>query len=220
MIDECRVTPEAAFSGLMMVHRLLRFEPACDCEGLNQGRKTVERPIEPVDSVELREESAQRVLKAYLERRRHRRGEDTYFGSAECFIEHEEASIDAPERERRRSEIMEDADRQNMPRELAELMYDVAREEGLDPALAFELVSCGLAVCPPADGVSNATQAPATDKYLPPWMFPADPPDRFIRERTLHLSFRRLRSLLEDCHDVDEAFRRFAHEPDVGHCGY
>jgi hypothetical protein len=51
-------------------------------------------------------------------------------------------------------------------------------------------------------------------------MFPASPPDQLMRERALHVSFRRLRSLLERHHDVEEAFRRFANEPDVGHCGY
>lgn len=180
----------------------------------------MERPIELDDTPEGREESARRALHGYRERRRRRRGDDTYFGSTECFLEQVEATIETPERERRRSEILADADAANMPRDLAEFLYDVAREEGLDPALAFELVRSGLGICPPLDGVSNTTTAPATDKYLPPWMFPAVPPDHMMRERTLHLSFRRLRSLLEQHHDVDEAFRHFANEPDVGHCGY
>ena len=180
----------------------------------------MERPTEFDDTLEGREESARRVLNGYLERRRRRRGEDTYFGGAECFLEQAEGTLDTPERERRRSEILADADEAGMSRDLAEFLYDIAREEGLDPALGFELVRSGLGICPPADGISNATAAPATDKYLPPWMFPAAPPDQMIRERTLHLSFRRLRSLLEQHHDVDEAFRRFANEPDVGHCGY
>jgi len=172
------------------------------------------------DSPEMREESARRALHGYRERRRRRRGDDTYFGSVDCFWEAGEAGIEVPDRERRRSEIMEDAEEAGMPTELAELLYDVAREEGLDPGLAFELVRSGLSVCPPPDGVSTSMSAPATDKYLPPWMFPATPPDHQMRERTLHLSFRRLRSFLEQCHEVDEAFRRFASEPDVGHCGY
>jgi hypothetical protein len=180
----------------------------------------VEPPAELSDTVERREESARHVLHAFKERRRRRRGDDTYFGSAECFLPTGETEPENPERERRRSEVMDDAQAAGMPHELAELMYDVALEEGLDPGLAFELVRSGLGVCPPLDGMSNESAAPATDKYLPPWMFPASPPDHMMRERTLHLSLRRLRSLLERHHDVDEAFRQFANDPDVGHCGY
>jgi hypothetical protein len=177
----------------------------------------VERPTELDDTLERREESARHVLHAFRERRRRRRGDDTYFGSADCFIDPGEAAPEHPDRERRRSEVMADAESAGMPRELAELMYDVALEEGLDPGLAFELVRSGLGVCPPPEGISNQSIAPATDKYLPPWMFPATPPDHMMRERTLHLSFRCLRSLLESTHDVEEAFRQFANEPTVGH---
>lgn len=180
----------------------------------------MEPPSELDDTLERREESARHILHSFRERRRRRRGDDTYFGSAECFIAPTESHPEHPERERRRSEVMDDAEAVGMPHELAELMYDVALEEGLDPGLAFELVRSGLGICPPAEGMSNQSIAPATDKYLPPWMFPASPPDHMMRERTLHLSLRRLRSLLESCHDVEEAFRLFANEPDVGHCGY
>jgi hypothetical protein len=41
-----------------------------------------------------------------------------------------------------------------------------------------------------------------------------------LRERMLRVSFRRLRGLLEANDDVDQAFRLFANEPDVGHYGY
>ena len=107
-----------------------------------------------------------------------------------------------------------------MPTKLAELLYDVAWEEGLDPAIGFELVRTGLGVAPPSDGVSTATDAPAVDKYLPAWMFPPTPPDALLRERMLRFSFRRLRHFLEETDDVDSAFRKFANEPDVGHYGY
>ena len=179
----------------------------------------MEPPTNLDDTLERREESARHVLHAFRERRRRRRGDDTYFGTADCFIDPGE-SQEHPDRERRRSEVMSDSEAAGIPHELAELMYDVAAEEGLDPGLAFELVRSGLAVCPPPDGISNESAAPATDKYLPPWMFPASPPDHMMRERTLHLSFRLLRSLLESTHDVDEAFRQFANDPGVGHCGY
>ena len=124
----------------------------------------VEPPIESTDTLERREESARHVLHAFRERRRRRRGEDTYFGSAECFVDPGEHAPDSPDRERRRSEVMADAQAAGMSHDLAELMYDVAIEEGLDPGLGFELVRSGLSVCPPADGMSNASNAPATDK--------------------------------------------------------
>jgi hypothetical protein len=176
------------------------------------------RPRE--DTIETREESARHVLHAYRERRRRRRGEDTFFGSRDVLVAAAEGGVAQAELDRRRSSILEDAAGIGMPADLAALLYDVAREEGLDPALAFELVATGLGVAPPADGVSTASAAPTVDKYLPSWMFPAEPPDQVLRERMLRVSFRRLRGFLEDTDDVDEAFRRFAHEPDVGHFGY
>lgn len=178
------------------------------------------------------EESAERVLASYRERRRRRRGEDTYFGSAELVLEPETGSAagaepgsagpepQRPEVERRRVEILEDAEEEGVPPELAGLLYDIAREEGLDPGLGYELVRNGLGVAPPPDGVSTATDAPMVDKYLPHWMFPPEPTDHMLRERMLRLSFRRLRTMLQEEGDPDAALRKFAREPDVGHYGY
>lgn len=180
----------------------------------------MEEPIREEDTIERREESVRRILQAYRERRRRRRGDDTYFGSVECLLPGAEIGVSESDLDRRRSAILEEAVDAGMSVDLAGLLYDVAREEGLDPALAFELVSTGLGVSPPADGVSTAASAPTIDKYLPTWMFPAETPDQMLRERMLRLSFRRLRSFLEETDDVDEAFRRFASEPDVGHYGY
>lgn len=159
------------------------------------------------------------VLNAYRERRRQRRGEDTYFGSSRVLAAGEEA-LDDLQLERRRVDVMEDAERAGMPSELAQLMYDVADEEGLDPALGFELVRGGLGVAPPDGGVGTAPLAPATDKYLPGWMFGPAPTDRMLRERMLRVSFRRLRGLLEEHEDLDLAFAAFSNEPDVGYFGY
>lgn len=178
-----------------------------------------ESPL-PRTEMERREETARHALHGYRERRRRRRGEDTYFGSAEALLEQSEDGLEASDLERRRSEIMEDGEAAGMPRELVELLYEVAREEGLDPGLGLELVKSGLGVMPPPEGLTNESAAPASDRYLPPWMFPASPPDHLLRERTLHVSFRRLRSLLEQHHDLDDAFRFFATAPDVGHVGY
>ena len=171
------------------------------------------------DSVQRREESARHALDAFRERRRRRRAEDTYFGSADVLLGRGAEPFE-PELERRRSDLIDAAEAEGMSHELAELLYDVALEEGLDPALGFELVRTGLGVAPPPEGLSNAPAAPVMDKYLPAWMFPPEPTDHMLRERMLHTSFRRLRSLLEQHPDIDEAFRCFAHEPDVGHYGY
>ncbi len=116
-----------------------------------------------------REQRAVLALDAYRERRRERRGGDTYFGSAE-LLEHAEEVLSKAEHERRRIEIMNDAAAAGMPPELAEMLYDIAREERLDPALGFELVHSGLGVAAPLDGVSNAPVQPTTDKYAPEWL--------------------------------------------------
>lgn len=176
--------------------------------------------MRPDDTAGSKIETAQHALHSYRERRRRRRGEDTYFGSVDCLVERVEGEAAGHQTERRRSDIMDDAQQAGMPPALAEKLYDIALEEGLDPGLGFELVLSGLGVAPPADGVSNAAAAPAVDKYLPTWMFPAETPDELLRERMLRFSFRRLRSFLEEYSDADEAFERFAKEPDVGHFGY
>jgi hypothetical protein len=167
--------------------------------------------------VEDREARAGHALAAYRERRRRRRGEDTWFGSSTCLL----GDSSGAEAVHRRKELMAEAAAQGMPMSLAEQMYDVSREEGLDPALAYELVRCGLGVCPPESGVSNAPEQPSSDKYAPGWLLqPASAPDEVLRERMLRLSFRRLRSLLEQHDEPADALRAFAREPDVGVHGY
>jgi hypothetical protein len=172
------------------------------------------------DNLQERERRASHALAAYQERRRRRRAGDTYFGSAECLLEHVERGLAEPEKARRLSEIVEEADAAGMSRDLAERLYEVAREEGIDPALGFELVRSGLGVAPPPEGVSNAPDQPVADHYLPEWMFPPTPPDDLLRERMLRFSFRRLKSLLEEYERPADALQAFAREPDVGTFGY
>jgi hypothetical protein len=172
------------------------------------------------DGLQRRRETARLALEAFRERRRQRRGEDTWFGSLELLAERAEAGLPEGELVRRRSELLEDAEREGMPCELAELLWDIAREEGVDPAVGYELVRSGLGVCPPADGLRNTTSDPMVDRYLPTWIFPPEPTDKLLRERTLRMSFRRFRALLQQHEDVDVAFRRFGEEPDVDLCGY
>jgi len=177
-------------------------------------------PGHPDESSLHRTRSAQRALEGYRERRRERRGEDTYFGSSALLRAAVEQGLSVEDIDSRRSSIIDAARAEGLPLDLAELLYDVAWDEGLDPAIGFELVRTGLGVAPPPGGAVTAAEAPSTDMYLPPWMFPATPPDDVLRERMLRVSFRRLRSFLEAEEDVDQAFRRFASEPDVGHYGY
>jgi len=172
-------------------------------------------------SVADRETRARRALAAYSERRRARRGEDTFFGSADCLLRAAEEGLSADEVGSRRSEVVSEALGTGMTPELADLLYDIAREEGLDPALAYELVRGGLGVMPPPEGLVNAPAQRETDKYAPEWVVsPATPPDLMLRERTLRFSFRRLRRLLEEHEHVEDAVRAFALEPDVGPVGY
>ena len=174
--------------------------------------------IEDEQAMADREERAQHVLHEYRERRRRRRAEDTWFGSAEGLLGDDGA--DAAERARRRMDVIEEAQEEGMSPELAEMMYDVAAEEGLDPVLAYELVRSGLGVAPPPEGMANAAEQPASDKYYPTWLLPASPTDDVLRERMLRVSFRRLRALLEVHADPAEAFRLYAREPDVGLYGF
>ncbi len=167
-----------------------------------------------------REQQAEHVLNAYRERRRRRRGDDTYFGSADCLLTGADTEPDEGELPHRREEILEEAAAEGMSEALAGELYDVAREEGLDPALAFELVRSGIGVLPPRGGVSNAPEQPSTDRYVPEWLGDALPPDELLRERTLRLSFRRLRGMLAEHEEVRDAFRAFVCEPDVGPVGY
>jgi hypothetical protein len=168
-----------------------------------------------------REERADRALDAYRERRRNRRGDDTWFGDREGLLEAAEQGMNAEEISRRRIDVIQEAVAVGMSGELAEMMYDVAREEGLDPVLAFEVVRAGIGVMPPADGVDNAPRFATSDKYRPEWLESPVDPDTVLRERALRFSFRRVRALLEQhTGDAAQAFRAFAREPDVGPVGY
>jgi hypothetical protein len=180
---------------------------------------SVDQPGEPGAQAE-RESRASYALDAYRERRRRRRADDTWFGSADCLVVCTAAGVDPAELARRRIDIQEEAEAEGMSPDLAGLLYDVALDEGLDPALGYELVRSGLGVIPPPEGVENAPEQPSSDKYSPLWLTPPIPPDELLRERMLRLSFRRLRALLEQHERPEDAFRAFAREPDVGLLGY
>ena len=127
-------------------------------------------------------------------------------------------AVGAGERPRRREELVELAEEKlSLPREEAESIYDIAREENLEPALAFELVRAGLAVCLPA---TEAGDAPVIDTGNPQWLETAPPPAEADWERRLRATLRRMRGLVEKHADDDAALAAFVREPDVGACEY
>ena len=121
--------------------------------------------------------------------------------------------------ERRRSEVVERAvGEAGLARGEAEQAYDLAREEGLDPALALELLHCGVLVRGPGDSEPISLRHDTVLEEMPPeWLRGPPPPDEHARrERRLRASFRRLRVLLEERGAPEEALIAFAEEPDVG----
>lgn len=127
----------------------------------------------------------------------------------------------APPTSRRREDLIARAVDAGHLHEYANQMYDVAAEEGVDPAIAFEIVLSGVGVrelAPPNNDSWEETQVEAppvwlTDNHPPP-------PDDAARERRIRASFRRLRSLTESSATPQEALRTFVSEPDVGEVDY
>lgn len=119
---------------------------------------------------------------------------------------------------RRRAELVDWLVREAaVSRAFAGQVYDIAREEGIEPAFAMELVRCGVAV-----GVldETAADAPTTDRWQPEWLSRPELRDTARRERRLRVSFRRLRSLLERHRTPEDALVAFVDEPDVDEYGY
>jgi hypothetical protein len=106
---------------------------------------------------------------------------------------------------------------------LAERVYDVSDEEGLEPAFAFEVVRSRVAVCAPQPGepvVADDTLVEGTPEWIAPEAAMPRVTVELVRERRLRMSFRRLRGHLETCNTPEEAIAAFVAEPDVGDCGY
>lgn len=99
----------------------------------------------------------------------------------------------------------------------AQRVYDIAKEESVEPAYAFELVRCGTGLRAEA---ARAGAAPSLDSQAPSWIGDVLDPDAAWREWRLRASLRRLRSLIEDCDSATDALVRFADAPDVDSSGY
>lgn len=138
--------------------------------------------------------------------------------AASCLLQRVGELENMAGRQRRRIELVDRAvAEEGVERELAEEAYDIAREEGLEPAFGLEVVRCGVAVCEPPDSDLGTTSAV---KGHPEWLEPPVPAAEATRERRLRMSFRRLRSLLEERKTPEEALVAFATEPDVKECKF
>lgn len=126
---------------------------------------------------------------------------------------------------RRREDVVRRAVAQgDLGRADAERIHDIAREEGLEPAFAFELVRSRVAVCDAPPDAPVPPEGTSLDG-VPEWIAPSAvseplPTEAVVRERRLRLSFRRLRGHLERSGTAEEAILSFLAEPDVGECGY
>ena len=128
--------------------------------------------------------------------------------------------IVSPPEDRRRDALAQRAMGAGHTRAYADLIYDIATEEGVDPGLAFEIVLAGV-------GVRELSHAPLdqweeTQVEAPPsWVS-----DDVFRsadaapERRLRTTFRRLRSLGETQPSVEAMLQAFVREPDVGDVDY
>lgn len=167
------------------------------------------------------EERAARLLAALDEYRDQRRARDGGAPDDEtiaCLLARAGEIEELAGRQRRRIELVERAvEEGGLERELAEEAYDIAREEGLEPAFGLEIVRCGLGVCEAPDSELEATTSVGV---RPEWLAPPVPEEEADRERRLRLSFRRLRNLLEDSERPEEALRAYAEDPEVMECEF
>jgi len=128
--------------------------------------------------------------------------------------------IAADESPRRRMELVERAHAAGRSMEDAYLIYDISEDEGLDPALAFELVLSGIGVrslSPPTEDNWLETQVEAP----PEWVSESPTaPTVAAHERQLRTTFRRVRGLIEQHDSVHAAIEAFLSSPDVAETTY
>lgn len=157
------------------------------------------------------------AARAALER--YRRAATERGEPAACLLERARELEALAGHQRRRAELVDRAVRESgLAWTEAEGVYDLAREEGLDPALAFELLHCRVLVVGPTDVRATDARAHTELEATPPeWVETQPPPEEEARrERRLRGSFRRLRRLIEERGTPEEALVAFAEEPDVG----
>jgi hypothetical protein len=121
---------------------------------------------------------------------------------------------------RRRDDLVQRAVDAGLSREYADQMYDVATEEDLDPAVAFEVVLSGVGVRELAGPASEAWEE--TQVEAPPsWIADLEQlPVDVARERRTRNSFRRLRQIMEHTTSPRAAIFEFVDQADVGPVDY
>jgi hypothetical protein len=115
-------------------------------------------------------------------------------------------------REHRREALVQRAESRGIGRPEAEQAYDIARQEGLEPAHGMAVVLEGVSV-QLLDGIRPDVDA--TESSEPEWVDQPPPRDLAVRERRLRQTFRRLRSKMEQEESAQAAFSAFADEPDL-----
>lgn len=114
-------------------------------------------------------------------------------------------------REHRREALVERAEAQGLGRGAAEQAYDLALEEGVEPAYALAVIGEGISVRIFSGGAS----VEASESVEPEWIDRPPAPEDAGRERRLRETLRRLRSFLELEPTPRDALTRFAREPDL-----
>lgn len=114
----------------------------------------------------------------------------------------------------RAEELIKYSARYRIPADLAELVYDVALREGLDPELGFRLVNIesgfNVRAKSHADAYGLTQVQPATARFYEPEITV----EQLLEpERNLHLGFRYLRDLLETYGDIRLALLAYNRGP-------
>lgn len=114
--------------------------------------------------------------------------------------------------EHRREQLVEEAEERGLDRPLGEQVYDLAREERLDPAYALALVLEGVSVRPlpgPRPDVETA------EPNEPEWVDAPPKPTEAKLELRLRQTFRRFRSHLEGGNEARGALDAMGRDPDL-----
>lgn len=138
-----------------------------------------------------------------------------------CLQERARVLAELPDRERRHLEVIESAQaRTGLPLTTLELAYELALEEGLDPALALEVLVCKIAVVELSEPVSEEAHSLAPPEWVSPVVPVGVPEETVVLERHMRKTFRRLRHMLELHQELSAAVDAFGREPDVAAFDY
>ena len=117
--------------------------------------------------------------------------------------------------ERRHETLMARADARGLDRPVAEEVYALAADEGLEPELALLLAWSGVGARE-LEPIERDPSGDGRQQQPPDWVAEGEVPRAEAeRERRLRVSFRRFRSHYEAAGSAAQALERFAAEPDV-----